>query len=164
MLWGQLANQIGTADALAVAAGALVVGVAAVRWFPLVHARPLDTSLAPATPEPETAVELHPTHGPVLVTLEYHVSPEDVEEFRTDMEAVGRVRRRGGAYRWNLFYDVTDPDTFLEVFVVGSWEEHLRQHLERTSVSDQAALDRSRRHLVDGAVPKVTHYIGAYPG
>jgi MFS family permease len=164
ILWGQLASHIGTADTLAVASVALVVGVVAVRWFPLVHAQPLDVSLAPATPEPETAVELRPTHGPVLVTLEYRVPPEHVDEFRRDMQAVGRVRRRGGAYRWNLFYDVTAPETFLEVFVVGSWEEHLRQHLERTSVSDQALLDRSRSHLVNGDAPSVTHYIGAYPG
>ena len=80
------------------------------------------------------------------------------------MQAVGRVRRRGGAYRWNLFYDVTAPRRSSRCSSSASWEEHLRQHLERTSVSDQAALDRSRRHLVDGDAPKVTHYIGAYPG
>lgn len=48
-----------------------------------------------------------------------------------------RSRRRTGATRWELYRDGGQPDRFVEMFTVASWEEHLRQHEGRLTGSDQ---------------------------
>src|SRR5450755_3163604 len=44
--------------------------------------------------------------GPVLVTVEYHVNPEQISEFIETMRKYGRVRRRDGASRWGICRDL----------------------------------------------------------
>jgi hypothetical protein len=80
-------------------------------------------------------VEPAPHDGPVLVTLEYRVPAERADEFVSAMQELGRVRRRDGAYAWDLYEDLEDPGRYLETFMVRSWEEHMRQH-ERLTVAD----------------------------
>ena len=46
-------------------------------------------------------------------------------------------RLRSGASRWELYQDAEQPDRFVEVFCVPSWEEHLRQHAGRLTAVDQ---------------------------
>jgi hypothetical protein len=66
--------------------------------------------------------------GPVLVTVEYHVDAARVPEFIKTMHEYGRVRRRDGASRWGICRDLEIADRYLEIFVVSSWAEHVRQH------------------------------------
>jgi MFS family permease len=73
-----------------------------------------------------------PNQGPVLVTVEYRVAPADVEAFLRALAGYEQVRRRDGAFRWNVFRDVERPDLYLETFLVSSWAEHLRQHARFT--------------------------------
>ena len=47
-----------------------------------------------------------------------------------------RIRRRDGAFMWELFSDIEQPDRMVECFMVESWLEHLRQH-ERATVADR---------------------------
>jgi len=58
--------------------------------------------------------------GPVLVTVEYQVHPDQASEFIRTMRACGRVRRRDGASRWCLSQDLENTDRYLETFVVSS--------------------------------------------
>jgi Transmembrane secretion effector len=74
-------------------------------------------------------------HGPVLVSVEYHVDPKNAEPFLQAVTQLGRVRRRDGAFRWGIYRDVEQPDRYVETFLVTSWAEHLRQH-ERLTRSD----------------------------
>jgi hypothetical protein len=53
------------------------------------------------------------------------------------MEHLRRSRRRTGATRWELYRDADRPDRFIELFRVGSWEEHERQHVGRLTAADQ---------------------------
>lgn len=56
------------------------------------------------------------------------------------LEAMGQLRRsrlRTGASRWELYRDGEQPDRFVELFRVPSWEEHLRQHEGRLTGTDQ---------------------------
>jgi hypothetical protein len=53
------------------------------------------------------------------------------------MDHLRRSRRRTGATRWELYRDGEQPDRFVEMFTVASWEEHLRQHEGRLTGSDQ---------------------------
>jgi hypothetical protein len=84
--------------------------------------------------------------GPVLVTLEYDVSAEHAEEFLALIRELGRIRRRDGASRWGICRDLEVPGRYLETFMVGSWDEHLRQH-ERMTTADRSIGERLRGYL-----------------
>jgi MFS family permease len=105
-------------------------------------------------------VEIELESGPVLVTVEYVVSREHASEFIKAMHRYGRIRRRDGASRWGVFRDVEDADRYLEIFLVNSWAEHLRQH-ERITQADRALEERLHRCAVKE--PAVRHLIYAAP-
>jgi len=94
--------------------------------------------------------------GPVLVTLEYVVDQEHAKQFLEAMRRFGRVRRRDGATRWGIFRDLEHPDLYLEVFLVSSWAEHLRQH-ERLTRGDRELEDRLHGYVRGD--PKVRHLV-----
>jgi hypothetical protein len=75
------------------------------------------------------------------------------------MSAVREMRRRNGAYFWELFHESSDPGLYLECFIDESWIEHLRQH-ERASVADREILDRAKVFMVEGESTKSTHWLG----
>jgi quinol monooxygenase YgiN len=91
-----------------------------------------------------------------MVTVDYLVAPDNQAEFRAQMRHVRRTRRRTGAVRWELYRDGAVPDCFVEVFVVPTWGEHLRQHDERSTLDDRAALERAIA-LTSGGPPRVRH-------
>jgi len=61
-------------------------------------------------------------------------------QWRTELVAAThqyeRVRCRDGASRWGIFHDTQVADRYLEIFLVDSWAEHLRQH-ERLTQADR---------------------------
>src|SRR3569623_1882860 len=69
-----------------------------------------------------------------------------------------RIRRRDGAYLWELFSDVEDPARQLECFMVESWVEHLRQH-ERVTFADRDITAMAQAFHVGSEPPKVTHLV-----
>jgi len=81
--------------------------------------------------------------GPVLVTVEYVVSGQHTAEFVEAIHQYERVRRRDGASRWGIFHDTEVADRYLEIFLVDSWAEHLRQH-ERLTQADRKLEQRKR--------------------
>jgi predicted MFS family arabinose efflux permease len=54
--------------------------------------------------------------------------------------------------------DAADPGRVLEQFVVGSWDEHLRQH-ERVSLRDQERLARIGAMTDPSSPPTITHWL-----
>jgi MFS family permease len=98
--------------------------------------------------------------GPVLVTVEYLVDPQNAEEFMRAIHRYARIRRRDGASRWGIFRDLEHADVYLETFLVSSWAEHLRQH-ERATREDRSLEDRLRSYI--RGEPKVRHLIHAEP-
>ena len=125
----------GVRGALVVALGGLLRGVVGGRRWPLAAGQRADLTPALHWTAPDLMVEPAPHDGPVLVTLEYRVPAERADEFVSAMQELGRVRRRDGAYAWDLYEDLEDPGRYLETFMVRSWEEHMRQH-ERLTVAD----------------------------
>jgi MFS family permease len=95
--------------------------------------------------------------GPVLVAIDYSVVPKRTAEFLEVMHEYGRVRRRDGAYRWGIFRDTEVADHYLEIFLVNSWAEHLRQH-ERQTQADRELEQRLFSYV--SAAPTVRHLIG----
>jgi hypothetical protein len=96
--------------------------------------------------------------GPVLVTVEYVVTPEGEAAFLEAIHEYARVRRRDGAYSWGIFHDTEIANHYLDTFLVNSWAEHFRQH-ERQTQSDREL--EQRLHSSVAGDPKVRHLIYA---
>jgi MFS family permease len=111
------------------------------------------------TPVVVSEVRADLDQGPVLVTVEYTVVPEREAEFVQAIHEYARIRRRDGAYRWGIFRDTAAADRYLEIFLVNSWGEHLRQH-ERETQSDHELEQRLGRCLAGD--PEVRHLIYTY--
>lgn len=99
--------------------------------------------------DPAAGVEGDDAHSPVLVLVRYTVPDEHRPEFEKRMAVVARVRRRTGARDWSLYIDREDTAVMVEAFTLGSWQEHLSQHLDRTTEYD-ATLLSAARELADG--------------
>lgn len=154
-IWGQLAERSTLPVTFGIAAGVLVAGAGVLARRPLAEVGHLDRSLAVYWPEPHLVLDPARHGGPVLVTVTYQVAPANVAAFVTAMARVRRSRLRTGAVRWELYRDGADPASFVEQYVVRSWDEHLRQHQDRLTGTDQA-VETEARALAEGP-PLVAH-------
>jgi hypothetical protein len=158
-VWGAVAQRAGIRVAL-VCAGVGTIGSVV---FVLFAKLPESTAdLSPWNHWRMPVVVREPTkdlrRGPVLVTVEYTVNPEREADFMEAIHQYARIRRRDGAYRWGIFRDTELADCYLEIFLVNSWAEHLRQH-ERQTQADRE-LEQALRNCVV-TEPKVHHLIYA---
>jgi quinol monooxygenase YgiN len=96
--------------------------------------------------------------GPVLVTVEYRVDPARTPEFLDAIRPLRAARLRDGAFRWDLFQDAADPARIVEVFLVESWVEHLRQH-ERVTEADRTIQEHLLALHQADTPPIVTHLV-----
>jgi MFS family permease len=159
--WGLLADHAGLPLAFLIPAAALVTGTAvSIVTLPLPE-EPPDMTTIQHWPEPVSVISPDSDAGPVLVVIEWPVPKENTEAFVEAMRRLGRARKRTGATLWGLFRDTADPSIFVESFTVSNWHEHLRQHLERGTASDQLIESRARALVSDGQLPTVRHLIWA---
>jgi len=158
LLWGVVATHSDIPTALVAGAAMLLVGAVAARRFALHGLSNLDLRPDPRWSLPQTAYQLDGDEGPVLVTVEYQVDPATTEEFLQAMRRLEPVRRRDGAIRWDIYRDTEDPNRWLEVFVVESWLEHLRQH-ERVTAADRVLIEAAARFHRGGDRPRVRHHV-----
>jgi len=157
-LWGWIAERSGLPAAhYAAGFGALLAMVLTRRWK-LLTGPEADLTPSMHWPEPVLAGGVDQDVGPVLVTVEYQVPAQNRVEFFTGLARLARERRRDGAYDWKVFQDAAHPERVLEIFLVDSWLEHLRQH-RRVTNADRVFEERLR-HLLREA-PRITHYIAA---
>ena len=161
--WGAVAGRYGERNALLAAAAMMALGLAAALRWRLLTGEEMDLSPAQHDPdEPELALDPDPDDGPVLITVEYRVASAQHGAFVQAMEELQVIRLRDGAERWGLFRDPSDPERYLETYVVASWAEHLRQH-QRITVADQEVEDRALGLQQSGTAPVVSHFISAIP-
>jgi MFS family permease len=97
--------------------------------------------------------------GPVLVTIEYSVVLGREAEFIEAIRKYARTRRRDGAYQWGIYRDTEVANRFVEIFLVHSWAEHLRQH-ERQTKADRDVEQRVSSYVA--GEPKVRHLLYAH--
>jgi MFS family permease len=157
--WGALADSAGVTSALAFAAATAALPLLAVLRWQLEPYERLDMSSSAAWPDPIVVVQPEPGRGPVLVTVTYSVQPEDHDAFLNAMRSIERLRRRTGARRWGLWQDVADHNSYVETFVVESWDEHLRQH-QRVTATDELITDALAEF--HGQATLAQHFISAY--
>jgi MFS family permease len=137
LLWGVIAAPAGIVPTFLIAAGVMVAGVATMRFWPLIDTSGMDRSSVQYWREPNLAMDADPDDGPVVVQTGYTVVSEKEEQFLKAMARVRLSRLRTGATQWGLFRDGETPGRFVELYVVSSWQEHLRQHSDRLTATDQ---------------------------
>ncbi len=94
----------------------------------------------------------------MLVTIEYQINPSDADAFIEAARASGEIKRRDGAFYWNLFRDTADPSRFVQTFIVDSWAEHERQH-GRLTKADSDVEERVESFHRGKSPPKISHLI-----
>jgi MFS family permease len=163
VIWGAMATRFGLRFTLLVAGISLLVVAASTSHLRLQSSKEADVAPSSHWPEPHLLVPPDLEQGPVLVQMEYRISPSQGREFAQAMQPVRRIRRRDGALRWSLWEDAADPGRYIETFVVANWAEHLRQH-ERITVADRAFEEKASSYHVGPEPPRVTHLLSARSG
>jgi hypothetical protein len=160
LVWGLVTGAASVEVALTIAAGGLVAGVVLARRWPLAESEQSDLTPAGVWSDPNVDIDPRPHDGPVMIVVEYDVEPADADRFVAAMEELGRVRRRDGAYRWELYAELERPGSYVETFVVESWSEHLRQH-GRLTVADLELTRLTRSFHRGERPPTVRHMLWA---
>jgi MFS family permease len=157
--WGLVAERVGLVTAFLIAAAGTAAGAATVRLWPLPETRHLNREPAVYWPEPDLAVEPEPTAGPVVIEVTYVVKPDNEAAFLDAIHQLRRSRMRTGAVQWGVFRAGEVPDQLVELYLVPTWDEHLRQHGGRLTGADEE-LERKVRALSE-APPRVVHLLPA---
>jgi MFS family permease len=160
LTWGLVTGAADVETALTIAAAGLIAGVALARRWPLAGSERSDLTPAGVWSDPNVGIEPRPDDGPVLITVEYRIDPDDAERFVPAMEELSRIRRRDGAYRWDLYADLERAGCYLETFVVDSWSEHLRQH-GRLTMADLELTKLTKSFHRGEQPPEVRHMLWA---
>lgn len=158
LLWGFVAQALGTPRALLIAGSGLVVAALALHRLRLPHG---EDDLGPAGhwPEPEMADEIAHDRGPVMILIEYLIAPANRDGFLHAVHRLSEERLRDGAFSWGVMEDPTNPELMTEWFLVESWAEHLRQH--RRVPNADADLQREVTAFHGGTTPpRVRHLLG----
>ena len=159
IIWGSVAKYTGITVALTAAAiGALIALVFSYRWR-IGGVEKFDLTPSMHWNMPVTHEQITHDRGPVMVVVHYRIIPDNRDEFLALMHELSRIRRRDGAYAWDVLEDVKDPVHFIEYYMVESWLEHLRQH-ERVTNTDKMLQEKIKQLLVDKKQPEVTHFVG----
>jgi MFS family permease len=156
LLWGLIAEVIGLVETFAIAAVLTALGAATLKLWPLIETRHLNRDPA-VLPPPDLAIQPDPDAGPVVITTTYAVAAEKEPEFVSAMRAVRRMRMRTGAVQWGLFRHGETLDRLIEIYVVPTWAEHMRQHSVRLTGTDRDLQLRARA-LAEGP-PEVAHLV-----
>jgi len=157
--WGMVAEHLGLSTSL-VTSAAVLLGSAAVlgRRRGLVAHGADELGPWPAS-DGGARLDIPQSAGPIVITVEYRIAPQDVAEFLQAAHELGRTRRRDGARRWSLMQDLDDPTRFIERYQALTWLDHLRQW-ERATVADQSIRERVLA-LHQGSHPPTVHHLWA---
>jgi MFS family permease len=155
-IWGKVASLEGLSTTLYIAAGGALFGMLFTWGRKLQQSATLDLSPSMHWRSPVFVQRVDDDEGPILVTVEYRVDPQDRAAFLDAMREIGLERKRDGAYAWNVFEDVKDVGRVVETFLIQSLLElkHLRA---RVTKADRMIEEEAHRFLIDR--PKVTYLV-----
>jgi MFS family permease/quinol monooxygenase YgiN len=158
-LWGAVAEATTVSTSIIIAAVGAMLGMLLSMRFKIGRAEELELEPAMDWPTPVLVDAGEYEHeGAVMVTVDYRIDPARRDEFIEAMIQIRRIRRRDGAMRWGLGRDTTDPQRYVEMYVVESWTEHLRQH-ERLTIADRAIFEKARSFHTGTEPPEVSHFL-----
>ncbi|MDQ7877416.1 MFS transporter [Microbacterium sp. QXD-8] len=139
---GVIALWIGTVPTAA-GAGVLVIIVAATQLaWPLLSTAEKKRPTAPLPLAENQGADID-MERQTLVLVWYDVTAANRPAFMDQITLVERSRRRTGARTWALYQDRESPQDVVEVFSVGSWQEHLQQHATRPTQYDDETIRAS---------------------
>jgi MFS family permease len=153
-IWGQIATWTSLPISLGIASiSGLLAMLLVNRWMPDAG---LEDDLTPKRIFPAPSIPEPPSHGHVMVNIEYRIDPARAAEFRFLMlNESRRGRLRHGALSWELLHDINEPSRFVEVIVDESWTDHLRR-FDRVTAADVALRDRKLAFHLGDEPPRVT--------
>ncbi|MEA3156947.1 MAG: hypothetical protein QOK44_4536 [Betaproteobacteria bacterium] len=163
VLWGHIAEVAGIPWALTIAAIGALSGVAATWRFKLGTQDAADLAPSMHWQAPIVSDDMDLERGPVLVTIEYIIDPHKAGDFLKNIQALREIRRRDGAFYWEVFQDAADTARFVECFMAESWVEHLRQH-ERVTNADRTLQQRVNAYHVGTEPPRASHLVAGKLG
>jgi MFS family permease len=155
--WGAIAEPLGVRATFFIAAAVLLGTVATLRLWPFIETAGMNRQTQAFWPEPDLVIEATPDSGPVVVKSVYTIAPEKEQEFIEAMKRVRLSRLRTGATQWGLFRDGEVPHRFVEMYVVPSWDEHMRQHRSRITGADHEF--EAQAEALSESPPDVSHLI-----
>jgi MFS family permease len=158
-LWGWVADRTGVSVTLCIAAFSLLVGLTATFRFKLLLNEDLDLTPSLHWPEPKVVYASESDReGPVLITIEYQIDPQNAAAFTAAARRLGEIKRRDGILYWNLFHDTSDAGRYVESYLSDSWAEHLREH-NRVTRADKEVEDAVIAFHTGDSPPKISHLI-----
>lgn len=166
-LFGSVADTDGVRTALVAAATVQLLSIVAglVRRLPEISALNLEPRRSWV--EPQTAVPIEARSGPIVVTVEHRIAPDNIAAFLTVMSERRRIRRRDGALHWTLLRDLAEPTLWVERFHFPTWLDYVR-HNDRRTQADTANSEALARLWIDGIPPvihrRIERQTGSLPG
>jgi MFS family permease len=142
-LWGVAGEQFGVGNALIASAIALVIGAAVGLVLSIPPRVMLDLDPANRWQEPQISLPIEPRSGPIVISIEYKIRPQDVREFLRVMAERKRVRMRDGAREWVLRRDLSETDVWVESYKSPTWTEYAR-HNQRLTHADEVIGEKLR--------------------
>ena len=139
--WGWLAEATSLPTALYGAAGCLLIGAVAGRFWPMPDLNDVNLDPANRFNAPALRLNLKARSGPIMVMVDWEIPPEKTDDFLALMAERRRFRRRDGARQWVLLRDLENPDIWVESYHVATWVDYLR-HNQRRTASDATNFDR----------------------
>lgn len=156
LFWGFIGRHLELRQCLIVGACFLLMGSVTSILAPLKTGEEFDHEPANYWPDPDVKLPVPLQHGPIMVTVEYDIAPEDSAAFLAAMEKIRRIRYRNGVIRWSMYVEFERPNIYREVYLEESWAAHLRQH-ERVSTYEMEVSQLAYRYHRGEESPKVYH-------
>jgi hypothetical protein len=99
-----------------------------------------------------------------VVKIVYTIAAEKEHAFLEAMARVRLSRLRTGATRWDLYRDGEVAHSFVEIYTMPTWDEHMRQHRLRMTGTDREFEEQA--NALSDPPPDVSHLIsvGHLPG
>ena len=167
VLWGGAATYVGLGPTLM--GGALLLTASLALAIPLSINFASSLNLDPA-PLKTTSLMIGSTHefsftpepddGPVTVTRDLIIRPEDREEFLALVKEYRLIFLRNGAFLFRVDENLEHPGTFRTEMLLSSWAEHLRQFARMTKAETELVERVWAMHAGDEE-PVVRHYLKA---
>ena len=169
VLWGVIAEHTSTPIALLSSSAGFALSYPLVRRFCVLKGGIPDTTPHQSKRQPPELVPVLEDEaessdpelaGPVRISIEYRVPVENYAEFTRAIHKLSRVRLRGGALRWGIYRDATDPTHLNETFIMDSWLDYLRSR-ERITAADERIRQQVWALHQSGEPPRITYQVYA---
>jgi MFS family permease len=161
-LWGLAGEEFGVRNALLYSAAAMLLSGAVGFWLALPKRATLDLDPANRWQEPQIALPIEPRSGPIVISIEYRIRPQDVREFLRVMADRKRIRMRDGAREWVLRRDLQETDLWTESYKSPTWVEYARHNQRLTHADEVVSEALLKLHQGEGR-PKVRRMIERPP-